>query len=112
MFENDVKYFEPYNDELNLTDDEIKIYVEQVKVGCTKAMLQCLDDADRFIYILGKLFEFSSKDGAEICGLTETAYRKRLSRAVNKIKNFMNLNCGLINPNVICRCSKRIAYSA
>lgn len=111
MFEYDVNNFQAYDNELNLNDEELRMYVEEVKVGCTKAMLQCLDDTDRFVYILGKVFDFSSRDGAEICGLSNAAFRKRLSRSSEKLKNFMSKNCGLINPGAKCKCRKRISIA-
>ncbi len=108
MFEYDINNYLPFQNEINLTEKEMNIYIEQIKTGCTKAMLQCLDSADRFIFILGNIFDFRSKDGAYICRMTETAYRQRLSRSTRKITNFMKLNCGLINPNATCQCRKRI----
>jgi RNA polymerase sigma factor (sigma-70 family) len=111
MFENDVNTFPPFNNELGLSERETDLYVEEIKVGCTKAMLQCLDSADRFAYIVGKLFDFSGAEGARICGMTEIAYRQRLSRASRKIANFMSLNCGLANPEATCHCRKRIGVA-
>jgi RNA polymerase sigma factor (sigma-70 family) len=107
-FEQDVDNSKPFENELRLSKKEMDIYIEQIKIGCTKAMLQCLDPIDRLVFIFGKIFEFSSKDGAEICDMTEDAYRQRLSRASKRITNFMTLNCGQINPNATCHCKKRI----
>lgn len=111
LFERDVTDFKPYDGELRLSREETAIYVEQVKIGCTKAMLQCLDPADRFAFILGKIFGFDGKEGAEICGVTEEAYRQRLSRASKKITNFMTLNCGLLNEGATCHCKKRVGIA-
>ena len=108
LFEQDVNNYKPYENELNLSDKEMEIYIEQVKVGCTKAMLQCLDPVDRFVYILGKLFAFECKHGAKICDMTEAAYRQRLSRASKRVTNFMKFNCGQINKNATCHCKRRI----
>ncbi|MDC7124211.1 MAG: RNA polymerase sigma factor [Spirochaetales bacterium] len=111
LFEQDVNNYSPFENEMGLSKDEMKIYVEQVKIGCTKAMLQCLSPEERFAFILGNIFDFSSKDGAVICGTTEEAYRQRLSRASRKIKNFMKLNCGLLSPDATCQCRKRIGVA-
>ena len=88
MFEKDINNFEPFVNDFNLSESEIKIYVEQVKIGCTKAMLQCLGSTDRFVFIIGKLFDFNSKDGSIICNMTDDVYRKRLSRATKKNNKF------------------------
>ena len=111
MFEYDINNYVHFKNEINLTDKEMDIYVEQIKIGCTKALLQCLGEKDRFIFILGNIFDFNSKDGAYICNITETAYRQRLSRSTRKITNFMNLNCGLINDTATCHCKKRIGVA-
>lgn len=108
LFENDVVNFQPYNNELGLSPVEEEIYIEEIKVGCTLALLQCLDSQNRFIYILGTIFNFPQREAAEICNLDYDNYRKRLSRSKNKIRSFMAKNCGLVNPDAECQCKKRI----
>jgi len=108
IFEHDVNIFTPYQNEFGLNREEEKIFAEEVKVGCTLAMLQCLDYESRFIYILGSIFNFTGKEASEICKMEPVTYRKKLSRAKLKINSFMGKNCGLINPDAICRCRKRI----
>ena len=108
IFERDARHFVPYENELGLTVAETALYVEEIKIGCTKAMLQCLDAEDRFAYILGKLFALPGRECAEIAGVTEDAFRQRLSRAARKVESFMNRNCGLVNANATCHCRKRI----
>lgn len=82
--------------------------LEEIKVGCTLAMLQCLDRDARMTYILGEIFELEHQEAAVVLDITNAAYRKRLSRARDTISNFMLGNCGLINPSNPCRCSKRV----
>jgi len=108
LFEDDVNHFEPYQGDPDLSREEMRIYVEQIKVGCTKAMLQCLDPKDRFVFLIGSVFGFDGAQGAAVCGMSPPAYRQRLSRAQRKLRNFMSLNCGLMNPDATCRCRKRI----
>ncbi len=108
LFENEITQFKEYENEYNLTQEEEKIYIEEIKIGCTKALLQCLNPEDRFIFILGTIFNFPQKDASEICNISYDNYRTRLSRSRNKIKNFMSNNCGLVNPDAKCKCSKRI----
>jgi RNA polymerase sigma factor (sigma-70 family) len=108
LFENDVTNFQPYENELGLSAYEEKVYIEEIKVGCTLALLQCLDPQNRFIYIIGTIFDFPRKEAAEICDMEYDKYRKRLSRTKEKIKYFMGKNCGLINPGAECKCKKRV----
>jgi RNA polymerase sigma factor (sigma-70 family) len=108
IFEEDIKHFEPYQNEFGLTGEEERIFAEEVKVGCTLAMLQCLDPENRFAYILGGIFNFNSVDAAEVMNIKPAAYRKKISRAKEKVKNFMQGNCGLVNPDAFCQCRKRL----
>lgn len=107
-FEKDINFYKPYNNELNLNPIDEKIYIEEIKVGCTLALLQCLTPENRFIFILGNIFNINQGEAASICNLNYSTYRKRLSRSREKITNFMKSNCGLINPWAKCQCSKRI----
>jgi len=108
MFEADVTDFVPYDNELGLSEQEERIYIEQIKTGCTMAMLQCLAPDERFIFIIGAIFNFDGKTAAEICGISHSAYRKALSRSKGRITNFMNNNCGLVSENAFCKCRKRL----
>lgn len=111
LFERDVSNFAPFGKETGLTGAETAIYVAEIKVGCTKAMLQCLDETDRFAFILGKVFGFPSREGAAIMDVTETAYRQRLSRASRRIADFVTKHCGLANGDAPCSCERRIGVA-
>lgn len=87
---------------------EAALLAEEVKLGCTPGMLQCLDRNHRVAYILGEVFELSSDEAAYVLGITPAAYRKRLSRARERLRSFMSDNCGLVNPANPCRCARRI----
>ena len=81
---------------------------EEVKVGCTQAMLLCLDRGHRAAYIVGEVFDLPSDEAAWILELTPAAYRKRLSRARERIRSFMEGHCGLVRAENPCRCRRRI----
>lgn len=87
---------------------EERLLVEEVKVGCMQAMLLCLNREQRAAYVLGEIFEVTDREGAEIFGISPTAYRKRLSRARETIRSFMQRKCGLVNPDNPCRCGRRV----
>jgi RNA polymerase sigma factor (sigma-70 family) len=88
---------------------ELDILARDVKQGCTLALLTCLDRPLRVAYVLGEVFGVSSTDGAWICGTTEAAYRKRLSRARGAIREFVSEYCGLVAPTrARCHCRKRV----
>lgn len=91
------------------TDPDRDLLAREVKQGCTLALLTCLDRESRLAYVLGDIIEVSSPTGAEICSITEAAYRKRLSRARRKVRAFLEANCGLVSPaTTACHCRRRI----
>jgi len=107
--------FEMYGDDLRHglsattgPSPDAELLAAEVRLGCTQAMLTCLDREHRVAYVLGEVFEVSSADGAYICGVPAATYRKRLSRARDRVRSFVGGNCGLVNPEAPCRCSKRI----
>jgi RNA polymerase sigma factor (sigma-70 family) len=85
------------------------LLAEEVKIGCTLGMLQCLDRPHRVAYILGEVFALPGDTAAAVCGTTSAAYRKRLSRARTKVRGFVATHCGIVNPDAPCRCTRRIA---
>jgi RNA polymerase sigma factor (sigma-70 family) len=84
------------------------LLAEEVKVGCSQAMLLCLDRDHRAAYVLGDVFELPGETAAEILDISPAAYRKRLSRARARIQAFMEDHCGLVDPGNACRCRRRI----
>jgi RNA polymerase sigma factor (sigma-70 family) len=85
------------------------LLLEEVKIGCTLAMLTCLDRGHRLAYILGEILELEHREAAEVLGISPTAFRKRLSRARASITSLMIGRCGLANPTNACRCRRRVA---
>lgn len=83
------------------------LLLEEVKIGCTLAMLLCLDREHRMAYILGEIIELDHREGADVMGITPAAFRKRLSRARKRITALMTSRCGLAEPANRCRCRRR-----
>lgn len=80
-------------------------YLEaETRSVCTHAILLCLDRSHRMAFILGVVMEVSSQERAQILDITPSAYRKRLSRARSKVKDFLVNNCGLFNSSNRCQC--------
>ncbi len=108
--------FDMYSDDLRqglapttVTGPEAELLATEVRLGCTQAMLTCLDREHRVAYVLGEVFSVSSTDGAYICDVSAAAYRKRLSRARDRVRSFLDGNCGVVNPGgTSCRCARRI----
>lgn len=89
-------------------DDEQKLLEEEVKIGCTTAMLLCLDREHRLAYVLGEVFALTGEQAGGILDIEPAAFRKRLSRARARIRSFMQGHCGIVNPASPCRCARRL----
>lgn len=87
------------------------LLIQEAKIGCSNAMLQCLNKENRLAYILGEILEFNSTEGSKILDITPENFRKRLSRSKKSLHSFLHLNCGIINPENKCRCFKKVDCS-
>src|SRR5260370_5145995 len=87
---------------------EDALLLGELKVGCSRALLQCLEADDRIAFILGEIMEFEGPEAAEILALPAATFRKRLSRARERLREALNANCGVINPAAPCRCHRRL----
>jgi RNA polymerase sigma factor (sigma-70 family) len=82
---------------------------EEVKIGCTQAMLLCLEREDRVAYILGDVFELHSEQAGSVLDISAPAFRQRLARARARVRSFMSEHCGLVNTGAACSCARRVA---
>jgi RNA polymerase sigma factor (sigma-70 family) len=90
------------------SDADQALLEEEVKIGCTTGMLLCLDRDDRIAYVLGDVFELRSEDAASVLDIEPATFRKRLSRARERLRAFMRAHCGLVNDAAACRCARRV----
>jgi RNA polymerase sigma factor (sigma-70 family) len=84
------------------------LLLEEVRIGCTLALLHCLEKKARLAYILGEILEVEHQEAAKVLRVSAGTYRKRLSRARSTITTFMLRHCGLVASSNPCRCSKRV----
>lgn len=89
-------------------DAEQSMLVEEVKIGCTLGMLQCLDRPHRLAYVLGEVLELPGPECAEALGISPELFRKRLQHARAAIEAFTRTHCGLASDTAACRCARRV----
>ena len=89
-------------------DDERSVLTEEVKIGCTLGLLQCLDRPHRLAYIIGEIFDWSAPEAAEALGCEPAAFRKRLQRARQAVEAFSRTHCGLVSDAAACACNRRV----
>lgn len=88
------------------------LLVQEVQLRCTLGMLLCLDREHRLAYILGEVFEVSSAQGASILAISESAFRKRVSRARARLRRCMEPNCRLVGEAKECNCVRHLDQSS
>ncbi|MEL6538858.1 MAG: RNA polymerase sigma factor [Bacteroidota bacterium] len=88
---------------------EEKLLLQEAKIGCSLAMLQCLDEEGRAAYLIGEVLGFQGPEAAYILDVSPEVYRKRLSRSRQRVQSFVRQHCGLVNPQNPCRCQRQIA---
>jgi RNA polymerase sigma factor (sigma-70 family) len=89
-------------------DAERSVLTEEVKIGCTLGMLQCLDRAHRLAYVLGEILELPGPEAAEALSITPELFRKRLQHARVAIEKFTRAHCGLASDSARCACHRRV----
>jgi RNA polymerase sigma factor (sigma-70 family) len=90
------------------TRPDAELLAQEVRVGCTLAVLQCLSREDRLVFALGDVFGLSGEDASAILEISHSAYRKRLSRVRAAVRSAVSVHCGIVNDAAACRCERRV----
>jgi RNA polymerase sigma factor (sigma-70 family) len=96
----------------SVSESEQSLLIDEVKVGCSLAMLQCLDRPHRAAYVLGEVMEFSGPEAAEVLAISPELFRKRLQHAREAVLGFLRTHCGLVSDAAPCRCHRRVASAS
>jgi RNA polymerase sigma factor (sigma-70 family) len=111
--------FERFGDDLegglqpaSVGDAEDSILIEEVKIGCSLAMLQCLDRPHRAAYVLGEIMELPGPEAADALAISAALFRKRLQHAREVVLAFTQSHCGLVTDAAPCRCHRRVPPTA
>ena len=89
-------------------DAERSLLTEEVKIGCTLGMLQCLDRPHRLAYVLGEILELPGPEAAAALEIAPELFRKRLQHARTAIESFTRRYCGLASDSAACACHRRV----
>ena len=95
--------------EADLSPAEAAVAIEEVKIGCTLAMLVCLSRELRIAYVLGDVFEVTDTEAASILDIDPGAYRQRLRCARAAVTAIVTSSCGIVSEAAACRCERRVA---
>lgn len=89
-------------------DPETRLAIEEIKIGCTLAMLLCLPRQSRAAYVLGEILEMNDSESAAALEISPAAFRQRLARARSSVASFTGSYCGIVSEAAACRCARRL----
>jgi RNA polymerase sigma factor (sigma-70 family) len=89
-------------------DPEAAALSAELRLRCTEAMILSLDRDLRIAHVLGDIFGLPGEVCAEILEIHPAAFRKRLSRARQRLYEFMGGWCGVFDPANACRCAGQV----
>ena len=94
-----------------ITEEEKRIYIQQVKDGCLSGLVRCLPLQQRLVFILNVLLELPVEHVSKVVDKSENAVRILIHRSKQNIKNFLCKNCSLYDPANQCQCENLINFS-
>jgi DNA-directed RNA polymerase specialized sigma24 family protein len=92
----------------SLTDPQRDILLWELKQGCMTAVVNCLPPGERAAFVVCHVLKLSDEDAAKSLGITDSAYKVRLSRARKKVGDYLAPRCEHVNPMNPCRCPARV----
>jgi len=92
----------------SLDDPQRDFLLWELKQGCMTAVLNCLPPGERAAFIVCHVLKLSDEAAARSLGITDSAYKVRLSRARKKVGDYLAPRCEHVNPMNPCRCPARI----
>ncbi|HEY0469680.1 MAG TPA: sigma-70 region 4 domain-containing protein, partial [Polyangiaceae bacterium] len=87
---------------------ERALMTQELRLACTQGVLLSLERDQRIAWILAEIFDLSSAEAAAVLEIEVVAYRKRLSRARERLETWMRGRCGLVNGANACRCARQV----
>ena len=88
-------------------EENKKEWIMQKCDSCLTAFCHCLSNDARLIFLFREIVGLSDMQISDIMEMKEENVRKISSRSLKKVKNFLNDDCPLYNPEGSCRCRIR-----
>ncbi|MBL9016909.1 MAG: RNA polymerase sigma factor [Myxococcales bacterium] len=92
----------------SLNDPQRDFLLWELKQGCMTSVINCLPPGERAAFVVCHVLKLGDVEAASSLGITESAYKVRLSRARKKIGDYLAPRCEHVNPMNPCRCPARI----
>ena len=92
----------------SLSDPQRDFLLWELKQGCMTSVINCLPPGERAAFVVCHVLKLGDEPAARSLGITESAYKVRLSRARKKIGDYLAPRCEHVNPMNPCRCPARV----
>ncbi len=92
----------------SLSDPQRDLLLWELKQGCMTAVVNCLPPGERAAFVVCHVLKLPDDQASKSLGITESAYKVRLSRARKKIGDYLAPRCEHVNPMNPCRCPARV----
>jgi DNA-directed RNA polymerase specialized sigma24 family protein len=92
----------------SLSDPQRDVLLWELKQGCMTAVVNCLPPGERAAFVVCHVLKLPDEPAARSLGITESAYKVRLSRARKKVGDYLAPRCEHVNPMNPCRCPARV----
>jgi RNA polymerase sigma-70 factor (ECF subfamily) len=83
----------------------------QLKQGCMTAVVNCLSVGEREAFVLSVVLAMPDDRAARALDIKTSAYKVRLSRARQKITDYLAPRCEHVDPNNPCHCPSRLGVA-
>jgi RNA polymerase sigma-70 factor (ECF subfamily) len=94
-----------------LSGPERDFLLWELKQGCMTAVVNCLSLGERVAFVLSVIVGLSDEQAARTLGIKTSAYKVRLSRARQKVSDYLAPRCEHVNPGNPCHCPSRIGVA-
>lgn len=92
----------------SLSDPQRDVMLWELKQGCMTSVVNCLPTGERAAFVVCHILKVPDEPAARSLGITESAYKVRLSRARKKVGDYLAPRCEHVNPMNPCRCPARV----
>ena len=89
-------------------DMDKELWIKEECDRCLTGLFHCLSNEARLIYIFRDIIGLPYNEIAEVLEKNELTVRKVLSRSRAKLRNFLNKDCRIYNPNSECKCKMNV----
>jgi RNA polymerase sigma factor (sigma-70 family) len=92
----------------SLSDPLRDFLLWELKQGCMTSVINCLPPGERAAFVVCHILKLPDDAAAKSLGITESAYKVRLSRGRKKVGDYLAPRCEHVNPMNPCRCPARV----